>query len=95
MPAAYILADVQVTDPEQYAKYRELSTAAFAAHGVTPLVRGGKTERLEGREPARIVVLPFESMAAARAFYDSPEYAKARAARENAAVMNMIIVEGV
>ncbi len=61
----------------------------------TPLVRGGKTERLEGREPARIVVLPFESMAAARAFYDSPEYAKARAARENAAVMNMIIVEGV
>ena len=62
---------------------------------MTPLARGGKTERLEGREPGRIVVIPFDSMDAARAFYDSPEYAKARVAREHAAVMNMIIVEGV
>jgi uncharacterized protein (DUF1330 family) len=92
--AAYILADVQITDPEQYTKYRELSSAAFKVHGVEPLVRGGKTERLEGREPGRIVVLRFASMEAARTFYDSPEYAKARAARENAAVMNMMIVEG-
>ena len=58
--AAYILADVQITDPEQYAKYRALSSAAFDAHGVKPLARGGATERLEGREPGRIVVLPFD-----------------------------------
>ena len=95
MPAAYILADVQITDPAQYDRYRALSSAAFEAHGVKPLARGGKTERLEGREPGRIVVLPFASMEAARAFYDSPEYLKARSARENAAVMNMLIVEGV
>ena len=93
--AAYILADVQITDPEQYAKYRELSSAAFAVHGVKPIVRGGKTERLEGREPGRIVVLEFASMDAARAFYDSPEYRKARDAREHAAVMNMLLVEGI
>lgn len=92
--AAYILADVDVTDPEQYAEYRKLSTAAFLAHGVKPLARGGATTRLEGREPGRIVVLPFDSVAAARAFYDSPEYQKARSAREGAAVMNMVIVEG-
>ena len=60
-----------------------------------PLARGGMTEKLEGREPGRIVVLPFESMAAAKAFYDSPEYRAARAAREGAAIMNMLIVEGV
>ena len=94
MPA-YILADVQITDPAQYAEYRKLSTAAFEVHGVQPLARGGATERLEGRAPGRIVVLPFASMAAARAFYDSPEYRKARAAREGAAIMNMLIVEGV
>ncbi len=93
--AAYILADVQITDPEQYAKYRELSSAAFEAHGVEPLARGGATQRLEGREPGRIVVLKFASMEAARTFYDSPEYVMARGARERAAVMNMIIVEGV
>ncbi len=93
--AAYIIADVEVTDPEQYGEYRKLSSAAFEAHGVQPLARGGATERLEGRDPGRIVVLRFESMDAAKAFYDSPEYRKARAAREGAAVMNMLIVEGV
>ncbi len=93
--AAYILADVEITDPDQYAKYRTLSSAAFDVHGVKPLARGGATERLEGREPGRIVVLRFESMAAAKAFYDSPEYRAARAARQGAAVMNMLIVEGV
>ncbi len=93
--AAYILADVNVTDPEQYAEYRKLSSAAFDAHGVKPLARGGRTVTLEGRDPGRIVVLEFPSVEAAQAFYDSPEYTKAREARKDAAVMNMIIVEGV
>jgi uncharacterized protein (DUF1330 family) len=94
MPA-YILADVEITNPEKYNEYRKLSSAAFEVHGVKPLARGGATELLEGRTPGRIVVLPFESVAAAKAFYESPEYRKARAAREGAAIMNMLIVEGV
>ena len=94
MPA-YIIADVNVTDPVQYDEYRKWSSAAIKEHGAEAVVRGGKTERLEGREPGRIVVLKFASMDAARAFYDSETYAKARAAREHAAVMNMLIVEGV
>ena len=94
MPA-YIIADVQITDPEQYAEYRKWSVEAGSVHGAEVLVRGGATERLEGRDPGRIVVLKFASVEAARAYYDSPEYTKARAARENAAVMNMLIVEGV
>ena len=65
------------------------------ARGATPLARGGTTVKLEGRDPGRIVILPFESLDAAKAFYDSPEYQKARAARAGAATMNMIIVEGV
>jgi len=95
MAAAYLIADVEITNPEQYAEYRKLSSAAFEAHGVKPLARGGNTVKLEGREPGRIVVLPFASLEAAQAFYDSPEYAKARAARVGAANMNMLIVEGV
>ena len=93
--AAYLIADVQVTDPVQYEEYRKWSSAAIKEHGVEIVVRGGKTERLEGREPGRIVVLKFASMDAARAFYDSDTYRKARNAREHAAVMNMLIVEGV
>ena len=95
MPSAYILADVEITNPEQYAEYRKLSSAAFAAHGVEPLARGGSTVKLEGRDPGRIVVIPFASLEAAKTFYESPEYRKAREARAGAAIMNMIIVEGV
>ena len=92
--AAYIIADVQVTDPVQYEQYRKWSSAAAKEHNAEFIVRGGKTERLEGREPGRIVILKFPSMEAARAFYDSDTYRKGRDAREHAAVMNMLIVEG-
>ncbi|KPF69074.1 hypothetical protein IP84_07850 [beta proteobacterium AAP99] len=91
----YILADVQITNPEQYAEYRKWSTLAMQAHGAKPLIRGGATQRLEGREPGRMVLLEFPSTAAAQAFYDSPQYRRARNAREGAAIMNMMIVEGV
>ena len=93
MPA-YIIADVEVTDPVQYEEYKKLSTAAMRAHGAEVLVRGGRADPLEGREPRRVVVLKFPSMEAARAFYDSAEYRRARAARANAAIMNVFIVEG-
>jgi uncharacterized protein (DUF1330 family) len=93
MPA-YIIADVTVTDPEQYEEYKKFSTAAMQAHGAVVRVRGGKTVKLEGREPGRTVMLEFPTLAAAQAFYDSPEYTKARNARDGAALMNMFIVEG-
>ena len=65
------------------------------AHGAEPIVRGGKVEVLEGDwNPGRTVVLKFPSFEAARRFYDTPEYLKARAAREGAAVMRMVCVEG-
>jgi uncharacterized protein (DUF1330 family) len=96
MPSAYIIANVQVTNPEQYAEYRRWSSAAFEAHQVEVLVRGGAHEVIEGDwTPDRLVVLKFPSTQAAKQFYDSPEYGKARAARVNAAVMRMVLVEGV
>lgn len=96
MAAGYILAYVDVTDPVQYEQYKVLSTKAMQVHGAEPLVRGGKTETLEGEwNPTRIVVLKFPSYAAAKAFHDSEEYRAARASREKAAKMNMIVVEGI
>jgi uncharacterized protein (DUF1330 family) len=96
MSCAYIIANVRVTNPEQYAEYRQWSSAAFEAHQVEVLVRGGHFEVMEGDwVPDRLVLLRFPSVAAAQAFYDSPEYGKARVARENAAVMRMVVVEGV
>ena len=95
MPSAYILANVDVTDPQQYEQYKKLSTAAMQAHGAQVCVRGGAVQVLEGDwTPGRMVILKFPSVDKARAFYDSPEYAAARKAREGAAVMRMVLIEG-
>ncbi len=95
MPGAYIIANVRVTNPEQYEEYKKFSSAAFQANGVEVLARGGKVEVLEGDwTPDRMVLLKFPSIDAARAFYDSSEYKVARQAREGAAVMRMVILEG-
>lgn len=94
MPA-YVIARVNVTDPEQYAKYKLLTPDAIAASGGKFIVRGGDHEVLEGpADDRRIVVLEFESVDDARAFYDSPGYSHAREVREGAAEMEMVVVEG-
>ena len=96
MASGYIIASVDVTNPEQYAQYREWSTKAMQAHGAEVCVRGGTVEVLEGDwNPGRTVILKFASFEAARAFYDSPEYLLAREARAGAAIMRMVCVEGV
>lgn len=94
MNSAYIIANVNVTDPVQYEQYRQLSTEAIAQAQAQVLVRGGATEALEGQAPNRTVVLKFASMTAAREFYDSASYRLARTARKDAAEMTMYLVEG-
>ncbi|MFG6413759.1 DUF1330 domain-containing protein [Roseateles sp. DC23W] len=94
--SAYILANVKITNPEQYEDYRRLSTLAMKGHGAEVLVRGGKTTVLEGDwTPDRVVLLKFPTHDAAQAFYDSPEYGAAREAREGIAVMRMVLIDGV
>jgi len=96
MPAAYIIASVDVTHPQQYEEYKRLSSEAMRVHGAQVCVRGGAVQVFEGDwNPGRTVVLKFADMAAARAFYDSPEYRKARQARAGAATMRMVCVEGI
>lgn len=95
MPSAYIIANVRVTNPEQFEEYRRLSSHAMHTHEAEICVRGGASETLEGEwAPERIVVLKFPSLQAARAFNASTEYGSARAARQGAAVVQMILVEG-
>ena len=96
MTSAYIIANVEVTNPTQYEEYKKWSTAAMQAHGAEVCVRGGKVEVLEGDwAPQRLVILKFPNVEAAKAFDSSPEYGKARTARQGAAIMRMIVVEGV
>ncbi|MEK6244230.1 MAG: DUF1330 domain-containing protein [Pseudomonadota bacterium] len=94
--AAYVIAEVNVTDPGLYDEYRKLVPATVEKYGGRFAVRGGKVESKEGGwAPARFVVLEFPTMEQARKWYHSPEYAPALALRLKAANAKVILVEGV
>ena len=93
---AYIIARVNVTDPEKYKNYIALSPTAIAAAGGKFLARGGEVVTLEGpQETNRVVVVEFPSLEAAQKFYDSDLYVAAKKEREGAADGQFIIVDGV
>jgi uncharacterized protein (DUF1330 family) len=96
MTAAYIIAEVTVTDEAQMVKYREWSTRAMQEFGAEVLVRGGNAQALEGEWlPQRIVVLKFKDRATAQAYNDSETYRHARSIRQGAGRVDMILVDGV
>ncbi len=93
--AAYMIARIRVTDPTQYEEYKKLSPGAVAAFGGEFIVRGGESETFEGpEETRRLVVVRFESMEKARAFYHSEQYRAAKAKREGAAEAQFVLVDG-
>jgi uncharacterized protein (DUF1330 family) len=93
--AAYLIAEVEITDPVAYEEYRRIVPATIAQYGGRYLVRGGAVETKEGGwMPSRMVVLEFPSMAQARKWYQSPEYAPALAIRSRAGKSKVILVEG-
>ena len=93
--AAYVVAEVEVTDPVAYEDYRKLVPPTLAKYGGKFLVRGGAVETKEGGwQPKRLVVLEFPSMDQARQWYQSPEYAPALALRLKAARSKLVLAEG-
>jgi uncharacterized protein (DUF1330 family) len=94
MPA-YLIAEVDVTDPAAYEDYRKQVPPIIAKYGGRYLVRGGKVESKEGGwTPPRFVIVEFPTMEQARKFYDSPEYAPVLAIRKKASRSRLILAEG-
>lgn len=94
--AGYLIGEIEVTDPETYARYRPLAAAAIARHGGRYLVRGGEAATLEGQgDPKRLVVVEFPSVEQARAFYNSPDYQEVLKLRLLSSTGRMIVVDGV
>ena len=92
----YIIAQLEVTDPAGFEKYREVVPEVIARHGGRYLVRGGALEVLEGEWPApRLVVVAFDSLEAAKRFYHSADYQEILPLRTAASRGNVIVVEGV
>ncbi len=94
MPA-YIIVDVEIHNPVQYEEYKKLTPISLSKYQGKFVVRGGKTETLEGGwDPQRIVVLEFPNSELAKKWWASEEYAPAKAIRHKNAKSKMILVEG-
>ena len=94
-PPAYVVAEVEVTDPTNMQKYAAKVPETLAPFNGHDLVRGGKTQALEGEPPKRIVVIAFDSAEKAREWYDSPAYAAIKPIRQSSAKTRLFIVEGI
>ena len=94
--SAYIIVEIAVTDPVAFEEYRRRAAATVESHGGKYIVRGGAAEALEGDpQPKRLVVLEFESVASARAWWNSEEYREPKKLRQRCATTRMILVEGI
>ena len=93
--SAYVIADINVHDPEKFEEYKKQAGPTSAEFGGKYLVRGGKLEALEGGwNPARFVIIEFPSVEKAKAWWNSQAYEGPKAIRQAAAKSNFIVVEG-
>jgi uncharacterized protein (DUF1330 family) len=92
---AYLIGEIEVTDPEGYKKYQDGVSAVLAASGGRFLVRGGKTVALDGAPPKRIAVIAFDSLEKAQAYRNSTVYKELVPIRDKSSKFRLFAVEGV
>ena len=93
--SAYVIVEIEVQDPVGYEEYKKRAAATVHAYGGKYIVRGGKTEVLEGDwKPKRIVVLEFPTMERAKEWLNCEEYREPRKLRHATAKTNMLLIEG-
>jgi uncharacterized protein (DUF1330 family) len=94
--AAYVILNIDVTNPERFAEYVKVAAATVASYNGKYLARGGRAEKLEGSwEPKRFVVLEFPTLQCAKDWWASEEYLRPKALRQSASATDLIVVEGV
>ena len=94
--AAYVVVEIAIDDPVRYEEYRRIAPPSIAVYGGRYVVRGGASEPLEGDwRPPRLVILEFPDAGRARAWWESPEYAAAKALRQSCTRTQMLLIEGV
>jgi len=93
----YFIAEIDATnaDPAALQKYAEKVPETMAPFNHHYVVRGGKTQALEGEPPKHVVVIAFDSAAKAREWYDSPAYEAIKPLRQNSTKGRIFIAEGV
>jgi uncharacterized protein (DUF1330 family) len=93
--SAYVIVEVTIHDHNEYEEYKKLTPTSIAAFGGRFVIRGAKTESLEGDwKPERIVVLEFSSVDRAKEWWSSEHYSVAKKIRQRTAFTKMIVVAG-
>ena len=93
---AYVIVDINVTDPETYEGYKQLAAPTVELYGGKYIARGGRTETLEGNwSPTRLVILQFDSIEQAKSWLNSPEYREVKKIRHQTATSNMVVIQGI
>jgi uncharacterized protein (DUF1330 family) len=93
--AAYVVVNIEVLEPESYEEYKRLAPPSIRAYGGRYIARGGAVDVREGDwTPRRLVILEFPTVEQARAWWESPEYAPAKALRQRCARADLVITEG-
>ena len=94
--SAYLVVQIDVTDPERYDQYRKMVPSSLEQYGGKFLIRGGPVETLEGSwHPSRFVVIEFDNTEQAKAWWSSAEYRPAKELRQQTSNTEMILVGGV
>jgi uncharacterized protein (DUF1330 family) len=93
---AYVVVDINVTDPVRYEDYKRLAAPTVELYGGKYIARGGRTETLEGDwAPTRLVILQFDNIEQAKKWVNSEEYSEARQLRHETAISQMVVIEGI
>ena len=94
--ACYVIADMNITNPEQFAEFIEVTPATVQQYGGKYLIRGGSFAVAQGDwTPGRLVVIEFAGMDQARAWFDSPEFERPKEIQARSSNSNFVFVEGV
>lgn len=93
--SAYVITDVEITDPDLYRQFAERVTSTVEAHGGRFVARSSEIESVIGDwTPKRLAVLLFDNLQQVHAWLDSPEYTALTDIRSRSSNINMVVLEG-
>ena len=92
--AGFVVAEVEVTDPATFKEYGDKAPGTIKQYGGRYIIRGGKSESVEGDAPKRFIVIQFDNVEKAKAWEDSPEYGAIKPIRHKSAKSRVFIIEG-
>ena len=94
-PLAYTIAEIEVTDPPTFQQYGQATAKSVPAAGGRVIVRGGKAFVVNGPPPKQIVVIQWDSLEKAQAFFESDQYKQLIPIRDKGSNFRAYVIEGV